>query len=192
LHIVLSDTGKGAKRRARVSRDSCRHFNRGLLMALAPVAAALAIGGSLIQGVSAIQQGNATAKAARVQAQEKQQEDEIAAQNTQITAEQQQAARMDDLSRTLGTIRAVAGSRNLDISSPSGMALEGAADTYAQRDVGRLGFNSQQTTANYRLAGQTAMATGAATGSLAQAAGYSSAFGSFIKAGTDARSAGWI
>lgn len=156
---------------------------------MAMIAAPLAIGGALIQGIAAVQQGDAQAKAYKVQAQEKQQEDDIAAQNTQITAEQQQGARMDQLNRTIGTIRATVASRNLDPSSPSGMALEGAANTYAQRDVSRLGFQGQQTAANQRLAGATAMATGAASASMATAAGYSSAFGDLLKAGSLANSA---
>jgi hypothetical protein len=149
---------------------------------MAWAAAPLAIGGALIQGVSAIQQGNAQAKTAMVQGQEKQQEDEIAAENTKITAEQQQSARLDDLARAVGTIRATAASRNLDLNSPSALALEGAADTYAMRDVSQIGFNGMQTAANYKLAGNTAMATAQATSSVAKAAGWSSAAGSFFKA----------
>lgn len=156
---------------------------------MAMIAAPLAIAGSLIQGVSAIQQGQAQAKASSVQAEEQQQEDEIAAQNTKIQAEQQQSSRLDDLSRTVGTIRATAASRSLDLNSPSAMALEGAADTYAQRDVSRLGFNSQQTAANYRLAGQASVANAAAYGSIAKAAGWSSGIGSFMKAATISNSA---
>lgn len=152
-------------------------------------AAPLAIAGSLIQGVSAIQQGNAQAKAAAAQGQAKQQEDEIAAENTKITATQQQSARLDDLARTVGTIRATAASRNLDLSSPSAMALQGAADTYANRDVAQIGFNGMQTSANYKLAGNTAVATATATGNIAKAAGWTSAAGSFFKAATLANSA---
>lgn len=153
------------------------------------LAAAAAVGGNLIQGVSAIQQGNAQAKAYRVQAEEKQQEDEIAAENTKIQAEQEQASRLEDLNRTVGTIRAVASSRSLDPNSPSGMALQGAAQTYAGRDISRIGFNSLQTQGNYRLAGQTAVTSAAAAGSIAKAAGYTQAIGSFMKAASDANSA---
>jgi hypothetical protein len=157
-------------------------------MALAPVAAAMAIGGSIIQGVSAIQQGKAQAKSALANAQEKQQENEIAAQDTQISAEQQQADRLDHLRTQNGTIRALMGSRNLDANSPSAFALEGAAETYAYRDVARMGFNALQTSSNYRLAGQTAMATGQAKASMYRAAGFSSGMGSFFKAATFANS----
>lgn len=153
------------------------------------VAAPLMIAGSLLQGVSAIQQGQATAKAAAVQAQEKQQEDQIAAEDTKIAAEQQQSARLDDLNRTIGTVRAVSASRSLDPTSPSGMALEGAAQTYAGRDVSRIGFNSLQTQSNYNLAGQAAVANARATGSIAKAAGWNQAMGSFVKAATAANSA---
>lgn len=153
------------------------------------MAQALMIGGSIIQGVSAIQQGQAQAKAARVQGEEQQQENEIAAQNTKITAQQQQAARLDDLSRTIGSMRATVASRNLDLNSPSAMALQGAADTYAQRDVSRLGFNSVQTQANYRLAGEAAVANAKAYGSIAKAAGWSKGISSFMQAASQAQSA---
>lgn len=153
-------------------------------MALLPVAVGLMAAGMAVQGVSAIQGGNAQAKAARVQGIEQQQEADIAAENTKITAQQQQSQRLDDLHRTLGTISATVASRNLDPSSPSGMALAGAADTYARRDVSRIGFNSMQTAANYRLGGQTAVANAAASGSIAKAAGYAAGFGSFLKAGS--------
>lgn len=152
-------------------------------------AAPLMIGAQAIQGVAAIQQGNAQAKAYRVQGEAKQREDEIAAQNTKITAEQQQSARLDDLSRTIGAMRATVASRNLDLNSPSAMALQGAADTYANRDVSRIGFQGQQTAANYRLAGKTAVATAGASASLAKAAGWNSAMGSFFKAASTANSA---
>jgi hypothetical protein len=156
---------------------------------MAWAAAPLAIGGALIQGVAAIQQGNAQARAYAAQGEAKKQEDEIAAQNTKITAEQQQSARLDDLTRTIGTIRATVASRSLDLNSPSALALQGAATGYAQRDTSRIGFQGQQTAANYRLAGATAMATAQASGSLAKAAGWNSAIGSFFKAGTTAISA---
>jgi hypothetical protein len=170
------------------------------------VAAPLMVGMSLLQGVSAIQQGQATAKAYKAQATQaqydaeaKKQDDDIAAQNAGITAEQQQALRLQDLARTTGTIRASLASRNLDLSSPSAGAIQGAAEDYAGQDIGRLRFNAAQTADAYKRSGINTVnsaATQAAVyrnrASAAMAAGYTSAAGSLLKAGTQANSAGWF
>ncbi len=166
----------------------------------------LAVGASLIQGVSAIQQGNAQrsqmnaqATQAGYDAQAKKQDDDIAAQNAGITAEQQQAFRLQDLARTTGTIRASLASRNLDLSSPSAGAIQGAAEDYAGQDIGRLRFNAQQTADAYKRGGintvnsaNTQAAIYRARGAAASAAGYTSAMSGLLKAGTTANSAGWF
>jgi hypothetical protein len=164
------------------------------------------IGGSLIQGVSAIQQGNTQAAIAKAQgqqgvyaAQAQQRQDEIQAQDTMIAAHQQEASRYEDLARTLGVIQATIGSRGLDPNSPSAMALEDAADTYAQRDIRRMSFNAMQDASNYRLHGATVMQQGnfqntimRAKASAARAAGYTSATSSLLKAAKYADDAKWF
>lgn len=167
---------------------------------------ALMIGGSLIQGVAGYQQGQTSAAVAKAQgqqevyaAQAQQRQDEIQAQNTQIAAHQQEAARYEDLARTLGVINATISSRGLDLSSPSAGALLDAADTYAQRDVQRMSFNAMQDASNYRVAGATAVQQGnfqntiyRAQASAAAAAGYGKAADSLFKAVKYADDAKWF
>lgn len=167
---------------------------------------ALMVGGSLIQGVAAVQQGNTASAVAKAQgqqevyaAQAQQRQDEIQAQNTMIAARQQEAARYEGLAQTLGVIQATIGSRSLDPSSPSSMALMDAANTYAQRDVQRMSFNAMQDASNYRLAGATAVQQGnfqntimRAQASAARAAGYTTAVGSLFKAVKYADDAKWF
>jgi hypothetical protein len=166
------------------------------------MAAALLAGGSLIQGVSAIQQGNTAAAVAKAQGQQEMyaaqaqaREYDIDAENTQIVARQQEADRYEDLGRTLGAITATLSSRGLDLSSPSAGALLDAADTYAQRDVKRIGYSALQTASNYSRASATALQQGAfqrtimnAQASAARAAGYTSAASSLFKAASYADS----
>lgn len=166
----------------------------------------LLVGASVLQGVSAIQQGNsqraqmnAQATQATYDAQGKKQDDDIAAQNAGISAEQQQALRLQDLARTQGTIAASLSARNLDLSSPSAAAISGAASNYANQDIGRLRFNAMQTADAYRRGGVNTVNSAAtqaavyrARGAAAAAAGYTSAAGSLLKAGSLAGSAGWF
>jgi hypothetical protein len=143
---------------------------------------AMAVGAQALQGVSAIQQGNVRARQATIEGQARADELARQAQLSHISGEEQQASRMDDLSRTMGTIDATIGSRGLDLSSPSAFALRDAAQTYAQRDVSRIGFNSLQTGSNYEMAGRTAVQVAGARASMAKAAGYTEAVGSLFKA----------
>lgn len=166
------------------------------------LAAPLLIAGTAIQGVAAIQQGNTANAVAKAQAQQgiyaadaQQQQDEIAAENTEIQAKQDQSNRLADLARTVGTIRATLSSRNLDLSSPSAAALEDAANTYAQRDISNARFNAMQTASSYRTAGATAVQQAGiqaqitrAQGAAAAMAGYTSAAGSLFKAASYANS----
>lgn len=163
-------------------------------------------GASVLQGVSAIQQGNTQRSAMNAQAtqagydaQAKKQDDDIAAQNAGITAEQQQALRLQDLARTTGTIRASLAARTLDPSSPSAGALQGAAEDYAGQDISRLRFNAMQTADAYRRGGMNTVNSAAtqaaalrARGAAASTAGYMSAAGSFLKAASIGSSAGWF
>lgn len=154
-------------------------------MAIAPL---LAIGGGLIQGVSAIQQGNAQAAYARAQGQT--QADELArdAQMTKIAADQSNASRLDELRRTVGNINATVAGRGLSASSPSAMALVSGADTYAMRDVARAAFNSQQQIGADQLGAKTAQSVASFKAKVAQQAGYMSAASSLFKAASTANS----
>lgn len=180
--------------------------------------------GEVFQGVAAIQQGQAQKSAynqqadqavtqAKAQAQmtvdqaaEQKQQDDIAAENTELAAKQDQANRLADLSRTVGTIRATVAGRSLSLASPSAGALVDAATGYTQRDIAIANFNSRQDAANYRLAGTTTVRQGnraalygltagsqqaanlRTSGSMAAAAGYVSGASSFLKAASDANS----
>lgn len=146
--------------------------------------AALAVGGSLIQGVAAIQQGQAQASYAKAQGQVQADEMKRDAEMTKIAAQQSQASRLEELQRTTGTIRASLSSRSVSLSSPSAMALENAADTYTQRDVQRIGFNAGQQIGADELGARTAQSVARFKGNVARQAGYMSAIGSFFKAGS--------
>lgn len=152
-------------------------------------AAPLAIAGSLIQGVAAIQKGNAEAAGYKAEAQSRADELKRDSEYTKIAAQQSQASALDDLQRTVGTIRATLSSRNLDLSSPSAGALEGAADTYAKRDITRRNFNAQQQIGANDLASRTAVSMARFKGQVAKQAGYMSAASSFFKAASTANSA---
>lgn len=163
---------------------------------------ALLIGSAVVQGVSAISQGNAQKKAEDQQAQEtvnaaaaQKQQDDIAAQNAGISAEQDQELRLQQLSRTVGTIRANVAARGLDPSSPSSGALENAANSYAGTNITQLRFNAFQQASSDKLTGATAVSQGniqaqidSAKGAAAQVAGYTSAVGSLFKAASSANS----
>jgi hypothetical protein len=151
-------------------------------MAWAPIA--LAVGANAIQGVAAIQQGQAQASLAKAQGQAQADADARDAQMTKIAAEQSQASRLEDLQRTVGTIRAGISSRGLDPSSPSAMALEGAADKYAKRNIAREAFNASQQIANDNLDARTAQTVAGFKASAARQAGYMSAASSLFKAGS--------
>lgn len=148
----------------------------------------LAAAGSVIQGVASIQQGNAEAVAARTEAKTRSDELKRDSEMTKIAAEQSQSSALDDLARTIGTIRATVGGRNLDPNSPSGMALEGAAQGYAYRDIGRNNFNAQQQIGANDLAGRTAIAMGSFKGKVMRNAGYMGGASSFLKAAGQAAS----
>jgi hypothetical protein len=156
------------------------------------LAAPLAIGGALIQGLSSIAGGNAQAAGLKAQGQEQQQQDAIDAQDTKIGAEQAQSNRLVQLQKTIGSIRATVSGRGLDPNSPSGAALEDNADTTTQRAIGIDRFNAWQTASNYTLAGSTAVAQANLKASMARQAGYVTAASSLFKAATDANSAKWF
>lgn len=151
-------------------------------------APALLIGGSIIQGVSAIQAGNAQAAGYRIEAQARSDELKRDSEYTKIAAQQSQASALDELQRTVGTINATLSSRNLDLSSPSAGALVDAADTYAKRDIKRANFNAQQQIGANDLAGRTAISMARFKGQVAKQAGYTKAASSFFQAATDSRS----
>lgn len=144
------------------------------------LAAPLAIGGGILQGMASITQGNMAAEAGKA----RENELKIDAQNTEIAAKQSQAARLDELTRTTGNINAIVASRGLDLNSPSALAMTEGARDYTYRDIGRERFNAMQTASNQRVAGAQARLSG----KMAQRAGYLSAAGSFFKAGTTAAS----
>jgi len=151
-------------------------------MAIAPVALALAAGGSILQGVSAIQQGNAQAAGYRAEAQARSDELKRDSELTKIAAQQSQASALDDLARTTGTIRATLASRSLDLSSPSAIALEEAAGRYTQRDIDRSNFNARQQIGANDLTSRTGQMMASFKGKMARNAGYMSAAGSLFKA----------
>lgn len=138
----------------------------------------MSVVGGILQGVAAIQQGNAAAEAGQA----RQNELNIDAQNTQIAAKQAQSSRLDQLQKTVGTIRATVASRALDLNSPSAMALIDNANVTTQRDIARGRFNAWQNSSNAIMAGQQARISGDA----ARTAGYLSGAGQFLKAGAAA------
>lgn len=148
-------------------------------MSFLPVALAAASAG--MQGISMIAQGNAAA----AEGQARQQELEREAKLQEIQAKEQQASRLDDLQKTVGSIRALSSQRGFDLSSPSSWALAAAAEKEAYRDTQRTGFNARQSASNYRLAGSAARMSGNA----ARTAAYLGAAGSFFKAGSYVNSA---
>lgn len=155
-------------------------------MAWAPIA--MAAGGSLIQGVAAIQQGEAQAKGAKVEAQTRADELKRDAQMTQIAAEQSQAARLEQLQRTQGAITATLSARGLNLSSPSAIALNEAATNYATRDMQRERFVAGQQIGADNQAARGAISMGDFKAKVARAAGYTSAIGSLFKAASFASS----
>ena len=144
------------------------------------LAPALAFGGSVLQGVAAIQGGNAAAAEGKA----RQNEMNARAETIKIEADQQHASMLEDLQRTTGTINAIIASRGLDLNSPSSLAMTEGAQAYSYRDINRARFNAQQNESATRLAGARARLSG----KMAQQAGYVSAAGSFFKAGSEAYS----
>jgi hypothetical protein len=142
----------------------------------------LAAAGSVVSGIAAIQGGNAAAAGYRAEANARAEELKRDSEMTKIAAQQSQAAALEDLQRTTGTIRATLASRSLDLSSPSAMALEGAASMYARRDIMRTNFNAGQQIGANNQAGRTAQAMASFKGKIARNAGYMAGASSFLKA----------
>ena len=113
------------------------------------MAAPLAIAGPLLQGFASIQEGNA----AKAQAEARKQELEREAQLQKIAATEQQAAYIRDLNNTSGSISALFGSRGLDPTSPSAVAIRDSVERDARRDTRRIAFNANQQGSQMRLAG---------------------------------------
>lgn len=153
------------------------------------IAAPLAIGASLFQGIASYQQGQSQAALATAEGQAKQQEMAQDIKLTQISAEQSQAQRLEQLQRTVGTINATVATRGLDPSSPSAMAMVGGANTYAQRNIMNARFNALMQESSDQMTGDTAGVVARAKASAYRAAGFTSALGDFFQAGTKANSA---
>lgn len=143
------------------------------------VGPALMFGGNVLQGVAAIQGGNAAAAEGKA----RQNEMNARAETIKIEADQQHASMVEDLQRTTGTINALIASRGLDLSSPSALALTEGAQAYSYRDINRMRFNAVQNESGARVAGARARLSGR----MAQQAGYVSAASSLFKGASE----GW-
>ena len=144
------------------------------------IPAALALGGGILQGLASVQEGNAAKAAADARRQELDRE----AQLQKIAATETQASILRELNINLGSVDALLGSRGLDLSSPSAVAISSSMERDARRDARRTAFNANQQASNLRLAGQAALNSGRA----ARTAGYLRAGGSLFKAATETNS----
>jgi hypothetical protein len=132
-------------------------------------ASAFVIGSSVIGGGADIL-GGASEKSARF-AEAKQYENN--AKLTAIAAQQEEAARRQDLLSARSSINAYRTARGLDIASPTGMAISDAVTADAERAIGTVKLNA---------AGQVSSLYNQAT--IARNQGNAAYIGGFLKAGS--------
>ena len=97
-----------------------------------------------------------------------------------IAAKESQAIHLGELGRTIGTMRALRGSRNLGADSPSGQALEAELRRVGLQNVQRERFSARQQASSLWLAGKAARTAGRNE----LLSSYLGAAGSFVNAAT--------
>jgi hypothetical protein len=128
-------------------------------------AAAASIGSAGLQ-IAAGRQAQAGAKLQRQQYEEEK-------RASQLTAQQEEAAKRRDLNAALGAQDAIRAARGLDLMSETGAAIRRDSIENAEDDILTIRLNADRAGRRYDLAGQQATAQGrqAMLGSLANAAG---------------------
>lgn len=133
--------------------------------------------GQLVSGGMQLAGGIISGNAAQAQGIARAGEIKRDADLAKTAATESMASRLEDLQRTVGAIRSLAGQRGLDPNDPSSMAATDAAGRYTYRDNQRTAFNSAQNYSNAQLAARAAKMAGNA----ALWSNYLSATGSFIQ-----------
>lgn len=152
----------------------------------AAIAAIAASAASAVTAFAGAQQAQAQGRIARQQAEL--QASAIAEQRQAVAdaAQQEEAARMVTLRRTLGAAAALRGARGLSDDSLGADVLRGASEAEAARDLDIIRVNAEREGRSLGLAESRALLSGTSAAAQAQGqalAGYGQAIGSLAGAG---------